>query len=91
LASERPLSTAEWPFERLRVRVGEWQEMAECRPMQLTLIDPQQPIKHLEVVKSFHCARVILSGIEVVHMVRKGQMRGDKNRSVAEQFYSLVI
>ena len=41
--------------------------------------------------KSFRCARVILSGIEVVHMIRKGQMMGDNNRSVAEQFYSLVI
>jgi transposase-like protein len=40
--------------------------------------------------KSFRCARVILSGIEIVHMIRKGQMKGDNSRSVAEQFYSLV-
>jgi hypothetical protein len=25
--------------------------------------------------KNFHCARVILSGIEVMHMIRKGQMK----------------
>jgi transposase-like protein len=41
--------------------------------------------------KSFRCARIILSGIEIVHMIRKGQMKGDNNRNVAEQFYSLVI
>lgn len=40
--------------------------------------------------KDFRCARVILSGIEIMHMIRKGQMRGDNSRSVAEQFYSLV-
>ncbi|EEA02811.1 Integrase catalytic region [Burkholderia sp. H160] len=40
--------------------------------------------------KSLRCARIILSGIEVVHMIRKGQMKGENNRSVAEQFYSLV-
>ena len=41
--------------------------------------------------KSFRCARVILAGIEVMHMIRKGQMKGDNNRNVAEQFYSLVV
>jgi transposase-like protein len=27
--------------------------------------------------KDFRCARIILAGIEVMHMIRKGQMRGD--------------
>jgi transposase-like protein len=41
--------------------------------------------------KDLRCARIILSGVEVVHMIRKGQMKGhDNHRSVAEQFYSLV-
>jgi putative transposase len=31
--------------------------------------------------KSFRCVCVILSGIEVVLMVRKGQLSGDYNRS----------
>jgi len=41
--------------------------------------------------KEFDCARVILSGIEVMHMIKKGQMKcTDKTPiSAANQFYSL--
>jgi hypothetical protein len=35
-------------------------------------------------------ARIILRGIEVMHMIRKEQMKGGKNLSPAEQFYSLA-
>ncbi|SOE87998.1 Transposase (or an inactivated derivative) [Caballeronia arationis] len=41
--------------------------------------------------KTFRCARILLSGIEFMHMIAKGQM---KDRGIgqtpAEQFYSLV-
>ena len=30
--------------------------------------------------KDFNCARVILSGIEVMHMIKKGQMKRAKKR-----------
>jgi hypothetical protein len=42
--------------------------------------------------KDFNCARVILSGIELMHMIKKGQMQGSSKTplSVAQQFYSLV-
>src|SRR6266852_6976856 len=42
--------------------------------------------------KDFRCARIILSGIEVMHMIRKGQMKdfGKIPLSAAQQFYSLV-
>jgi transposase-like protein len=40
--------------------------------------------------KDFRSARIILGGIEVMHMIRKGQMVGGKNRTPAEQFYSLA-
>jgi len=42
--------------------------------------------------KDFHCARVMLSGIEVMHMIKKGRMRdfGKITLSPAQQFYSLV-
>ncbi|SIT52212.1 hypothetical protein BN2476_2130032 [Paraburkholderia piptadeniae] len=39
--------------------------------------------------KDFRCARILLSGIEIMHMITKGQM---ENRGVGythdEQFYS---
>ncbi|WP_176072327.1 IS6 family transposase [Paraburkholderia mimosarum] len=42
--------------------------------------------------KNFHRARVILGGIEVMHMIRKGQMKcaGKAPSSASRQFYSLV-
>ncbi|WP_429500559.1 IS6 family transposase (plasmid) [Robbsia andropogonis] len=42
--------------------------------------------------KTFRCARIILGGIETMHMIRKGQMSGcAKARSPAQQFNSLVV
>jgi transposase-like protein len=43
--------------------------------------------------KDFPCARIILSGIEVMHMIRKGQMKTENGThpSAAEQFYSVVM
>jgi putative transposase len=42
--------------------------------------------------KSFRCARIILGGIELMHMIAKGQMKSDdgRHRSVADQFYDLA-
>ena len=43
-------------------------------------------------LKEFDCARVILSGIEVMHIIKKAQMKcsGKVPRSAAQQFCSLV-
>ena len=41
--------------------------------------------------KDFRCARIILSGIEVMHMTKKGQMSDEGvTRTAAAQFYSLM-
>ncbi|MEM5331988.1 DDE-type integrase/transposase/recombinase [Paraburkholderia sp. JHI2823] len=49
-------------------------------------------IKPMMGFKDFRCARIILSGIEVMHMIRKGQMQDDRvARTVAEQFYLLAM
>ena len=42
--------------------------------------------------KNFQCARVILSGVELMHMIKNGQMKcqGETPLSPAQQFYSLV-
>jgi transposase-like protein len=42
--------------------------------------------------KSFPCARVILGGIEIMHMICKGQLRSNDGStlSAAQQFYSLA-
>lgn len=43
--------------------------------------------------KSFRQAQTILTGIELVHMIRKGQYRhpGGNGLSPAEQFYLLGV
>jgi putative transposase len=42
--------------------------------------------------KSFHCARILLAGIETMHMIKKGQLDGLDRQvaSAADQFYSLA-
>ena len=43
--------------------------------------------------KTFGCARILIAGIEVMHMIRKGQLGDVKDRvwSAANQFYSLAF
>ena len=50
-------------------------------------------IKPMMGFRDFRCARIIVSGIEVMHMICKGQMRVEKGThpSAAGQFYSLVM
>ena len=42
--------------------------------------------------KNFHCAQKTLAGIELVHMIKKGQQRKTRGdiKSPAEQFYALA-
>lgn len=44
----------------------------------------------IQTFKDFRCTRIILGGVELMHMIKKGQMIGSKNRTPAEQFYSLA-
>jgi putative transposase len=40
--------------------------------------------------KSFRSVRSVLAGIELMHMIRKGQMAEENQMSFAEQFYALA-
>ena len=42
--------------------------------------------------RSFHAAKNILAGIELMHMIRKGQLNieGVEEMSFADQFYALA-
>lgn len=47
-------------------------------------------LKQIKGFKDFCCARILLAGIEVMRMIRKGQMCDDGiARTTAGQFYSL--
>ena len=43
--------------------------------------------------KNVRCARALIAGIETMHMIKKGQFNGLKDRtsSAAEQFYSMAF
>jgi putative transposase len=43
--------------------------------------------------KTFRCARAVIAGIETMHMIKKGQLNGSKDRawSAADKFYSLAF
>ena len=43
--------------------------------------------------KTFRCARVLIAGIETMHMIRKGQLTVPEGQasSAASQFYSLAF
>ncbi len=43
--------------------------------------------------KSFRCARILIAGIETMHMIRKGQLEPlkEQDSSAANQFYSLAF
>ncbi len=43
--------------------------------------------------KTFRCARILIAGVEVMHMIRKGQLGviKDQASSAANQFYSLAF
>ena len=48
-------------------------------------------IKPMMGFRSFRCARIILSGIQLMHMIRKGQMQDERDiKTAAEQFYALT-
>jgi len=48
-------------------------------------------IKPMTRFKDFRCARIILTGIELMHMMRKGQMHDEGfAKTAAEQFYFIV-
>jgi transposase-like protein len=50
-------------------------------------------IRSMLAFKSMCCARILLAGIEMMHMIRKGQLRGPKGKvaSAAKQFYSVAF
>ena len=46
--------------------------------------------KPMKGFKAFDCAKATLAGIELHHMLRKGQHMQSANQSIFEQFYNLA-
>ena len=56
-------------------------------------LEPLRRYQALSVPSDFFDAAILIAGIEVMHMIRKGQLGNIKDRasSVANQFYSLAF
>ena len=50
-------------------------------------------VRPMQGFKNFNNARVTLAGIEILQMIKKGQMFSEspENKTVAQQFYSLAF
>jgi len=72
-------------------------EMRQCKYLNNIVEQDHRAIKRITRpmlgFKSMHCARILLAGIETMHMIRKGQLGGPKRKvsSAAKQFYSLAF
>ncbi len=76
-----------WRFSRLR----------QCKYLNNIVEQDHRAIKRITRpvlgFKSFRCSRILISGIETMHMIRKGQLSDIKDRasSAASQLYSLAF
>src|SRR6202049_2373014 len=72
-------------------------EMRQCKYLNNIVEQEHRAIKRIIRpmlgFKSMHCARILLAGIETMHMPRKGQLGGPNRKvaSAAKQFYSLAF
>jgi putative transposase len=70
------------------VVIGAWPGGDAGKPVHRAVKRIKRPIQGF---KDFRCARITLGGVELMHMIRKGQMRDDgRGLSAAQQFYMLA-
>jgi transposase-like protein len=67
----------------------------QCKYLNNIVVQDHRAVKRItrpvQGFKDFRCARIILSGVELMHMIRKGQMRDDgRGLSAAQHFYLLA-
>ena len=69
-------------------------EIRQCKYLNNIIEQDHRNIKRITRpmlgFKNFHSAQTTLAGIELMKMIKKGQMEGD-GLSPAEQFYSLAV
>ncbi len=83
-------------LEALQAETGKTLEIRQIKYLNNLVEQDHRAIKRIIRpmlgFQSFHSARITLAGIELMHMIKKGQMAqaDGKNLSAAEQFYSLA-
>jgi len=72
-------------------------ELRQCKYLNNIVEQDHRAVKRISRpmlgFKVFRCARILISGIETMHMIRKGQLDGQHGEvlSAADQFYSLAF
>ena len=72
-------------------------ELRQCKYLNNIVEQDHRAVKRivrpLLGFKVFRCARILITGIETMHMIRKGQLDGNNGEvlSAADQFYSLAF
>jgi len=72
-------------------------ELRECKYLNNIVEQDHRAIKRIVRpmlgFKVFRCARILITGIETMHMIRKGQLDGHDGEvlSAADRFYSLAF
>ena len=83
-------------LEALQEETGQAIEIRQSKSLNNLIEQDHRAIKRIvrpmQGFQSFQSARVTLLGIELMHIIKKGQMIGvhGQNRSAAGQFYSLA-
>ena len=81
----------------LRADSGAQIELRQCKFLNNVVEQDHRAIKRIVRpmlgFKNFRCARALITGIETMHMIKKGQLDGlkDKAASAANQFYCLAF
>ena len=84
-------------IRRLQADSGLYIEMRQSKYLNNLVEQDHRAVKRLTRpmfgFKTFGCARILIAGIEVMHMIRKGQLGDIKDRSLSatNQFYSLAF
>jgi transposase-like protein len=84
-------------IEALRADSGADIEMRQSKYLNNLIEQDHRAVKRIVRpmlgFKNFRCARAIIAGIETMHMIKKNQLDGLKDRapSAAQQFYSLAF
>jgi transposase-like protein len=100
LRAHRDKAAARQYFEKSITQNGERETVTIDKGANLAALEAinagrETPIKRrtrpMLGFKNFRCARIVLGGIEVAHMIAKGQMKDNSVRQTpAEHFFSLA-
>ena len=88
--TKRPVGTS-WRLDETYISVkGQWKYLYRTNIVEQDQRAIKRKTRPMLGFKSFWSAAITLAGIELMHMIRKGQLKGRAKSRPAQQFYSLA-